>query len=74
MHSARIHHFGVLVKPCVCLQMRGEGAVALRVYVHPNTQVQGEVTEAVRRLAHHPSIVIWGGNNEVRLDCTDTRI
>lgn len=29
------------------------------------TEVEAEVTEAVRRMAHHPSLVVWCGNNEV---------
>ncbi len=29
------------------------------------TEVEAEVTEAVRRMAHHPSLAVWCGNNEV---------
>ncbi len=29
------------------------------------SEVEAEVTEAVRRMAHHPSLIVWCGNNEV---------
>ena len=28
------------------------------------TNVRHEVTDVARRLGHHPSIVLWSGNNE----------
>lgn len=28
-------------------------------------EVRGEVTHAVRKLAHHPSLAVWCGNNEI---------